>query len=190
MDIISILIWIIVILISFFVVKWLIQGYNKFAKQWQVLKKYWSNVLTEYQRRADLFYNFSEMLKSYTQFESTTMTQVIKARSGNFGATLEEQQTAIGELDQNFPKILSKLMALSERYPKLKAVEEYSNFSDEIRITENRINESRISYNEIVQEFNIMTKTFPNSIIAWIFRFEEQEYFTNQKEDYLLKLNS
>jgi LemA protein len=120
---------------------WMWGTYNLFINGQQNIKNQWSNVLAEYQRRADLFYNLAQSVKSYAKFENKTMVQVTQARGGNFGKNKPEQIKSMGQLDDVFSNMLSRLLVVFEKYPKLKAIEQYHDFSKEVRITEQIIME-------------------------------------------------
>jgi LemA protein len=168
---------------TFFVVGgWLLGTYNLFVNGKQNIKNQWSNILTEYQRRADLLYNLSQAVKSYAKFEHDTMTHVIQARGGNFGKSKPEQVKNMGKLDDIFSQMASKLMVVFERYPNLKAVEQYHDFSKEVRITEDRINIARTDYNGVVKEYNLSVKTFPNMILARWWGYSEENFFLTERK--------
>lgn len=159
-------------------VGWVIGSYNTFRIGQQDIKTQWSNIRTEYQRRADLFYNLVQSVKSYKKFEKETLVEVIAARNGNFGQTQPAQATKMRQLDG----IFSKLMLLVEQYPKLQANEQHNKLMEEIRITEDRINVARTDYNEIVGDYNKLVVTFPKNIIANSFNFAQEMFFENAPE--------
>lgn len=177
---------IIVLAIVFFLLLsiggWVIGTYNLLQNGSQNIKNQWSNVLTEYQRRADVLYNLTQTVKSYAKFEKETMISVIQARSGNFGTNIQEQMKTVKKLDSSFASVLSKLAVVVEKYPKLLAIEEYKELSREVRNTEDRINIARTDFNGTVREFNSVVLTFPNKIIAKKYGFVEHEYYVNQPE--------
>lgn len=186
---------IIVISISIFTFLWVSGKYNQFVKFKQSIDKYWSNLLAEYQRRADLFYNLSEAVKKYYSFEDKAHTAIVAARSNNLiGVTKQEQMKAMNKADASMASVLPRLIALQEKYPALKAINQFDNFSKEIRITEDRINNKRIEYNEIVEEYNLLTKQFPSLIAAFILGFKAEEYYTNEKnegeKEYKIKIDA
>jgi LemA protein len=164
------------ILLAFF--GWVWGSYNFFVTGMQNIKTMFSNIKTEYQRRADLFYNLVEATKSHAKFEKDTLTQVIAMR--NIGK-VENPKEAMKKMN-NFNGLLSKLMLVVERYPKLRSTEQYQLLMKETRITEDRVNIARTEYNDVVREYNISVKTFPRNIIAGMFRFEEHIFFENEAE--------
>lgn len=156
---------------------WGIGTYNTFRVGQQDIKTQFSNIKTEYQRRADLFYNLVQVVKSHKKFEQETLTQVIAARSGNFGSTTKDAMKKMGDLE----KVFQKLMMLTEAYPKLESNEQHNKMMEEIRITEDRINVARTDYNEIVGDYNKLVVTFPKSIIAGMFKFSTELFFENEE---------
>jgi LemA protein len=181
---ISIILFIILIKL----IKWIIKIYNSFIYWKQVIKLNWSNLLTEYQRRADLFFNLSQTVKTYYNFEEKALTSIILARNGNFGKTKDEQIKNIKELDDNTSKLLMKLFALVEQYPNLKSISQFNRLSKEISLTENRINMKRVQYNSSIKSYNLIVNTIPTIIIAKIFSFKEEEYYTNENYEYKFEI--
>jgi LemA protein len=106
---------------------------------------------------------------------------VTQARGGNFGKTKADQVKKMGQLDDAFTNILSRLMVVVEKYPKLKAIEQYHDFTKEVRITEDRVNIARTDYNGVVKEYNNNVLTFPNKILAKWWNFVEEKFFLNER---------
>jgi LemA protein len=181
LTIILVAIFAIFAFIIFVVGGWMIGTYNLFINGKQNIKTQWSNILTEYQRRADLFYNLAQAVKSYAKFEHNTLMHVTQARGGNFGKTKADQVKAMGKLDDSFANIMSRLLVVFERYPKLKAIEQYHDFTKEVRITEDRVNIARTDYNGVVKEYNNNVLTFPNKILAGWWNFGEEKFFLNER---------
>jgi len=157
-------------------VGWLWGSYNLFVTGKQNIKTMWSNIKTEYQRRADMFYNLAETVKGYAKFEKDTMTQVIAMRNGNFGTGKAAELKNMKNLDNFF----ARLLAVFEAYPKLRAVEEYDRLMVNIRVTEDRVNVARVEYNDVVRDYNLSVNTFPNNLIANKFGFKEEAFFENE----------
>jgi len=155
---------------------WSIGTYNSLITGKQNIATQWSNIKTEYKRRIDIFYNLVQSVKSYAKFEKGTLLTVTKARSGDFGKTKQETKKMMDKLSSMF----SKLAIVFERYPNLKAVQQYNTLQREIRITEDRINVARTDYNDIIREYNLIVKTFPSSIIANMFKFQTEKYLMTQ----------
>ncbi len=157
---------------------WIIGTYNILAAGKVNIGTQLSNIKTEYQRRADLFYNLIESVKSYKKFEKSTLEEVTKARNPNyFGKGFGDVKKQLGKLDNVF----SKLMLVFERYPNLKANEQHNKLMEEIRITEDRINVARTDYNDVVREYNLVINIFPSNLIASMFRFAQEEFFANEE---------
>lgn len=181
---VAIILLIVLVLLIFFILAtagWGIGTFNFFQARRQDIRTQWSNIITEYQRRFDLFNRFAESVKSYKKFERGTLTDVIKARAAalNPAAQLREATTKAGQMKamKGLDAFFSKLLAVVEQYPNLKAVEQYNKLLEEIRITEDRVNVARTGYNDIVRVYNIGVKTFPRNIIAKMFNFTLEEFF-------------
>lgn len=162
---------------------WGKNGYNNFVSKEQVVNTKWSNVETVYQKRANLIPNLERTVKSYANFEKETLTQVVEARSKATSinidptnmteADLAKFQAAQGELSG----ALSRLMAVVESYPNLKADQQYINFQREYTAIENSIRSETVYFNEAARDYNTTIKTFPNNILANITNFKEKPYF-------------
>lgn len=162
---------------------WGKNGYNNFVTKEQTVNTKWSNVETVYQKRANLIPNLERTVKSYAQFEQETLTKVIEARSKATSITVDPTnmteadmarfQAAQGELTG----ALSRLMAVVEQYPNLKADQQYTNFQREYTAIENSIRSETVYYNESAQDYNTSIKTFPNNILANFTNFKEKPYF-------------
>ena len=162
---------------------WGKNGYNNFVTKEQTANTKWSNVETVYQKRANLIPNLERTVKSYANFEKSTLTDVISARSKATQVTidptnmtetdLKKFQAAQGELSG----ALNRLMAVVESYPNLKADQQYINFQREYVAIENSIRAETVNYNESVQDYNTTIKTFPNNILANFTNFREKPLF-------------
>ncbi len=144
----------------------------------------WGNVESAYQRRADLIPNIVNTAKGYAEFEQETLTKVIEARSKATSITIDptnitpEKMAQFQEVQANLSGALSRLLAVFERYPDLKANENFKELINELERTENRINVERNRYNEAINPFNKHIKVFPNNIInMFIGKFDEMEYY-------------
>lgn len=158
------------------VVGWVWGSYNTFVVARQDIETQFSNIKTEYQRRADLFYNMAEVAKGYAGFEKETMIQVTEARAGAFGSTKEEQMQNMNSLDS----AISRLAVVFEKYPELKTIEQYNKLSEEVQRTENRIQIARSDYNTLVRSYNILIMSFPRNMIAPGQGFVPEAFFTNE----------
>lgn len=162
---------------------WAKGGYNNFVGKEQNVNTKWSNVETVYQKRANLIPNLERTVKSYSKFEQETLTSVIEARSKATSVNIDPTnmteadmakfQAAQGELSG----ALSRLMAVVEQYPNLKADQQYINFQREYTAIENSIRAETVNYNGAAQDYNTSIKTFPNNILANFTNFKEKPYF-------------
>lgn len=162
---------------------WGKNGYNSFVTKEQNVNTKWSNVETVYQKRANLIPNLEKTVKSYSKFEQETLTKVIEARSKATSVNIDPTnmteadmakfQAAQGELSG----ALSRLMAVVEQYPNLKADQQYINFQREYTAIENSIRAETVNFNEAAQDYNTTIKTFPNNILANFTNFKEKPYF-------------
>jgi LemA protein len=146
-------------------------GYNTMQASEEAVFAAWGDVEAAYQRRADLIPNLVEVVKGYAKHEADTLTAVTEARAkvGSLQVTREllnnpqsfaQFQQAQGQLSG----ALSRLMVVVERYPDLKANQNFLDLQNQLEGTENRINVARVRYNKAVQEFNTSIRTFPNSL--------------------------
>lgn len=144
----------------------------------------WGNVESSYQRRADLIPNIVNTAKGYAEFEQETLTKVIEARSKATSITIDptnitpEKMAQFQEVQENMTGALSRLLAVFERYPDLKANENFKELINELERTENRINVERNRFNESAQPYNKHLQTFPNNIFnKFIGNFDQMAYF-------------
>jgi len=164
-------------------------GYNDFQRLDEQTKSAWSEVLNQYQRRADLVPNIVATVKGEAAFEQDTLTKVVEARAKatsiqvtpetlNDPAAFSKFQAAQGELGS----ALSRLMVVSERYPDLKANQGFRDLRVQLEGTENRITVARNRYIQTVQEYNVLTRSFPNNLTAMIFGYQVKPNFTVANE--------
>ncbi|TPG08638.1 LemA family protein [Rhodanobacter glycinis] len=164
-------------------------GYNTIQKQDEAVKAAWSEVLNQYQRRADLVPNLVNTVKGYAQHEEKVFVEVTNARakvgslqvnadSLNDPQKLQQFQAAQGELGS----ALSRLMVVSENYPQLKADGLFQNLQAQLEGTENRVTVARNRYVQAVQEYNGMIRTFPNNMTAKIFGYKVKPNFSVDNE--------
>lgn len=162
---------------------WGKSGYNNFVAQEVTVNKKWSNVETVYQKRANLIPALENTVKSYATFEKETLTNVVEARSKATSinidpanmteADMAKFQAAQGELTG----ALSRLMAVVESYPNLKADQQYLNFQREYTAIENSLRTETVYYNDAAGDYNTSIKTFPNNILANFTNFKEKPFF-------------
>ncbi len=152
----------------------LVSAYNRLVSLREQVDLYWSQIETQMQRRADLIPNLVNTVKGYASHEKEIFKYVADARAKLAGArTRQERIQANAQLDA----ALSRLLAVIENYPQLKADQTFIRLMDELAGTENRIAVARIRYNEAVRNYNIAIKKFPTNIVARLFGFQEQPYF-------------
>ena len=158
-------------------------GYNSMVKLDENVKAKWANVQSDYQRRSDLIPNLVNTVKGAANFEQETLTRVVEARAKATQTTinpgdltpenLQRFQQAQGELSG----ALSRLLVTIERYPDLKANQNYLSLQTQLEGTENRIKVSRNDFNTSVQEYNQVVRRFPNVLYAGIFGFSVKQPF-------------
>ncbi len=160
-------------------------GYNDFQKLDEQSKAAWSEVLNQYQRRADLVPNIVATVKGEANFEQETLTKVIEARAKatsvqvtpetlNDPAAMQKFQAAQGELGS----ALSRLMVVVEQYPNLKANQGFSDLRVQLEGTENRITVARNRYIQSIQEYNVLARSFPTNLTAMVFSYQPKAGFT------------
>lgn len=147
----------------------------------------WGNVESAYQRRSDLIPNIVNTAKGYAEFEQETLTKVIEARSKATAVTIDptnitpEQLAQFEQVQSSLSGALSRLLAVFERYPDLKANENFKELINELERTENRINVERNRYNEVVLPYNTKINQFPAKLFAGMLGFDEKAYYKAQE---------
>jgi len=164
-------------------------GYNQFQSLDEQTKAAWSEVLNQYQRRADLIPNIVATVKGEANFEQETLTKVVEARARatsiqvtpqtlNDPQAFERFQKAQGELGS----ALARLLVVSENYPNLKANQGFQDLRVQLEGTENRITVARNRYIKAVQEYNVLVRQFPSNLTAMVFSYAVKPSFTVQNE--------
>lgn len=159
-------------------------GYNGLVKQDENVKKAWNNVQTEYQNRADLVGNLVNTVKGAANFEKSTLEAVTNARANatkvNINAeNLTPEKIAEFQAAQNqLSGSLSRLLATVEAYPQLKATEGFQKLQGQLETIENNIKNSRKTFNEAVNEYNVRVRRFPMNLLAGVFGFHPKTGFT------------
>ncbi len=156
-------------------------SYNGLVKGDQSVQNSWSNVETNYQRRTDLYNSVVKTIQGSANFEKSTLTAVIEARSKatsvqvdiNDPNSLAKYQQAQGQLQSAF----GRLLAVAEAYPQLQTTKAFQDFQQQIEGTENRINVARRDYNDAVNGYNLQVRSFPNNIFAGLFHFQTKAYY-------------
>ncbi|MGB5554505.1 MAG: LemA family protein [Flavobacteriaceae bacterium] len=166
-------------IIAFGVYQWAV-GFNNTAVEYEAnAKTAWSNVESSYQRRNDLIGNLVKTVQGAADFERGTLTDVIEARAKATSTTIDannltpENMAAFQEAQNGLTGALSKLMVVVERYPELKANQNFLELQSQLEGTENRINVARDRYNEGVNIYDIHTTKFPGKLLAGLFGFKE-----------------
>ena len=164
-------------------------GYNDFQRLDEQTKSSWSEVLNQYQRRADLISNIVATVKGEANFEQETLTKVVEARAKatsiqttpelvNDPEAFNKFQQAQGELSS----ALSRLLVVSENYPNLKANQGFQDLRVQLEGTENRITVARNRYIQSVQDYNVLVRSFPSNLTAMAFSYPLKASFTVQNE--------
>ncbi len=164
-------------------------GYNRIQQQDETVKAAWSEVINQYQRRADLVPNLVNTVKGFAAQEQKVLIGVTEARArvGSIQATPElvndpqafqKFQAAQGELTQ----ALKSLIAVSENYPQLKSDANFRDLQAQLEGTENRITVARNRYIQAVQAYNVTIRSFPTNLTAMLFKYPEKQNFTVQNE--------
>jgi LemA protein len=150
--------------------------YNGLLVQKQALDNSWSQVETQYQRRFDLIPNIQATVAGAAEFEKSTFTEVVEARTKWLaaGSTIEKVQAI-----NTFDSALSRLLVTVESYPQLKATEAFRDFMVQLEGTENRIAVSRKDYNDQVETYNVYVQTFPRVLLAKLFGYTTVPYFNS-----------
>ena len=164
-------------------------GYNDFQRMDEQVSAGWSEVLNQYQRRSDLIPNIVTTVKGEANFEQETLTKVVEARAKatSIQATPElvnnpeafaKFQAAQGEVSS----ALSRLLVVTENYPNLKANQGFQDLRVQLEGTENRITVARNRYIKTVQDYNVLTRSFPNNLTAMVFGYKVKPSFTVTNE--------
>ncbi|GAA3724007.1 LemA family protein [Salinicoccus jeotgali] len=164
------------IIIGLFIILALIFApkYNQFVNLEEEVNQQESQIETQLQRRGDLIPNLVSTVQGYASHEEEIFTDIAEARSKLSGSENVEE---MAEANNDMTSALSRLLAISENYPDLKADSQFTGLRDELAGAENRIAVARKDYNEAVQEYNKNTRTFPGNMVAGILGFNEKPYF-------------
>ncbi len=157
--------------------------YNRFVNRDEAVKNAWAHVETQYQRRADLIPNLVNTVKGYAAHERSTLEAVTEARAKATSIDLTvdeltpERLEAYQEAQSQVRSALGRLLAVAERYPDLKANQNFLELQAQLEGTENRIAVARKDFNETAQAYNVAVRRFPANIVAGIFGFRQKPYF-------------
>ena len=157
--------------------------YNNLVKSEEAVNAQWANVENVYQRRADLIPNLVATVKGVANFEQNTLTAVIEARAKATSVNINPKNLDAGAIQKfqqaqdGLSSTLSRLMIVVEKYPELKATQNFTELQAQLEGTENRITVERRNFNEMAQAYNTYLRGFPMNIIAGMFGFQKKGYF-------------
>ncbi|WP_449025939.1 LemA family protein [Porphyromonas endodontalis] len=166
---------------------WLMKGYNGMVNEDENVNLQWSEVENQYQRRLDLIPNLVNVVKGYAAHEKETLEGVIEARAKATQTTIdpsnmtEEQLSNFQKVQDGLSEALNRLMVVVEKYPELKANENFLQLQAQLEGTENRITVARKSYNDAATIYNKLVRRFPNNMLAGIFGFSVRPQFKAQE---------
>lgn len=174
------MVWIIIAVVVVLLILYVMGTYNTLVKLRNRVKDQWAQIEVLLKRRADLIPNLVETVKGYVGHEKSTLEGVIEARNKAISATTpQEEMKASGELTQ----ALSRLLALTEAYPDLKANTNFTDLQNNLKETEDKISFGRQFYNDTVLKYKDKLEMFPSNIIASIFRFKPEPFFEASESD-------
>jgi LemA protein len=164
-------------------------GYNQFQAKDEATKAAWAEVVNQYQRRADLIPNLVNTVKGYASHEKDTLEAVTRARAAATSFQITPEVLNNPEAFQKFQQVqgelssaLSRLMAVSENYPQLKADASFRDLQSQLEGTENRITVARQRYIAAVQDYNVTVRSFPTNLTAMMFGYQAKPSFTVENE--------
>lgn len=170
---------VILIIVVIALILYCIVLYNRLVRLRMIIKNAWAQIGVQLKRRHDLIPNLVNAVKGYMKYEQETLNKVMEARAKAVSATsVPEASKAEGELSG----VLSRLFALFENYPDLKANQNVMALQEELTTTENQIAYARQHYNDSVMQYNIALQVFPNNIIATVFNFKAEDTFLETTE--------
>ena len=175
--------WIIIGAIVAVIVLFMWTTYNGLATAQQDVAAKWSNVETQYQRRADLIPNLVNTVKGYASHEQKTLEDVVKARAAATSVSVDadnmtpEQFRSYVSAQNGVTSALGRLIAISENYPDLKANQNFLELQAQLEGTENRIAVARKDFNAAAQQYNVSVRRFPANLVARMFGFGQKPYF-------------
>ena len=162
---------------------WGCGGYNSLVKEDENVKKTWNNVQTEYQKRYDLVDNLVNTVKGAAKFEQETLTQVVQARAKassiqlNADQLTPENMQKFEQAQSELSGSLNRLLVTVERYPELKATQNFLKLQEQIPSIENDVRNARRLFNESVNTYNTKVRSFPTNLFAGVFGFKAREGF-------------
>lgn len=177
---------IIVLAIVVILIAWAVKAYNGLVVKDEACSKQWSKVESQYQRRMDLIPNLVNTVKSYASHEEATLLKVIEARNQASQVKVDaenmtqEQLNNFQQSQENLSSAIRGLNIVVEKYPDLKANQNFLELQSQLEGTENRIAVERQRYSDVVNEYNTSVRRFPNSVFASMFGFDKKPYFEAQ----------
>ena len=175
--------WVVFLIVACVLAVYCYMTYNGLVTKDEAVKTAWSNVETQYQRRADLIPNLVNTVKGYAAHESQTLEAVTAARANATSVNLSvdeltpERMAEFQQAQSRLQSALGRLIAVSERYPDLKANRNFMELQAQLEGTENRIAVARKDFNEVARNYNVSVRRFPNNLGAGMFGFETKPYF-------------
>ena len=166
-----------IVIIVLLIVSSFMGTYNKLQVMDESVNSSWAQIENQLQRRSDLIPNLVNTVKGYASHEKSIFIEVADARSRLSGAVKSKDVKQINQANGEFNGALSRLLAIAENYPQLKADKNFIALQDEITGTENRLAVARMDYNESVKQINATIRTFPTNVIAGISGIKAREYF-------------
>ena len=164
----------IILIIIVLVIGYVVYTYNEMVKLRNMVKEQWSQIEVLLKRRSDLIPNLVEIVKGYAKHESSTLEEVVNARNKMMNVqSKEEEIEAVKEMSNS----LTKLLAIAESYPELKANTNYLNLQENLQETEDKISYARQFYNDAVLKYKNKIEILPGNVIASLFKFESEPFF-------------
>ncbi|MFA6932230.1 MAG: LemA family protein [Bacteroidales bacterium] len=177
----------VILAIALIIIIWLVSAYNGLVKKDEACSQQWSKVESQYQRRLDLIPNLVNTVKGYASHEKETLLEVVQARNVASDSKVDPNKLTQESLDKYqasqtaLKSSLDRLMVVVERYPDLKANQNFLELQSQLEGTENRIAVERQKFADVVNAFNSKIRRFPTNIIAGMFSFERKAYFASEK---------
>jgi LemA protein len=173
----------VIVLVVIIMFSWVSGKYNGLVTREEGTKQAWAQVQNVYQRRSDLIPNLVETVKGYANFEKSTLTDVVNARAKATQITVDPTKLTPDQIQKfqgaqdGLSSSLGRLMVVMEKYPDLKANQNFLDLQAQLEGTENRIAVERRNFNEVVQDYNVNVRSFPSNIFAGMFGFQQKGYF-------------
>jgi LemA protein len=173
----------VIVLVVIIMFSWVSGKYNGLVKSEEATKQAWAQVQNVYQRRSDLIPNLVETVKGYAAHEKSTFVEVTNARAKASQITVDptkltpEQIQKFQGAQDGLSQSLGRLMVVMEKYPELKANQNFLELQAQLEGTENRIAVERRNFNQVVQDYNVSVRSFPGNIFASMFGFQQKGYF-------------